>query len=214
MPKTIDWPPQRQPRRRGRLVLFVVIAVLLVSGAAALSYYVDALWYGSLGYVDVFWTSLNLQAQVFSAFTLATFVVLYGSFLILKPGRLGDLSAIPILINGQPLKLPVEPVLRLVAIGGSLFIAAATGAAMMADWTTLALYWHAPAAGAVRDPIFGRPLTFYLFTLPAWQLVSGWLLTLAVIVGAVAVFFVVIGGGQQLLSKRQGEPGQGSWRGL
>ena len=31
------------------------------------------------------------------------------------------------------------------------------------------------------DPIFGRSLDFYLFTLPAWQLISGWLLTLSVI---------------------------------
>jgi len=214
LPKTIDWSPQRPPQRRGRLFLFAVIAVLLVSGTAALSYYVDALWYGSLGYVDVFWTALNLRASVFAAFALATFLVLYGSFLILKPGRLGDLSAIPILINGQPLKLPVEPVLRLIALGGSLFIAVATGVAMMADWTTLALYWHAPAAGAVVDPIFGRPLSFYFFTLPVWRLVSAWLLTLAVIVAAEALFFVVISGGQQLLSKRSVERGQGSWRGL
>jgi len=211
--KTIDW-PQRPQQGRGRLFLFAAIALLLVSGTTTLSYYVDALWYGSLGYRDVFWTALNLRAGVFSAFTLVTFLALYGSFLILKPGKLGDLSAIPILINGQPLSLPVEPVLRLVALGGSLFISLATGAAMMADWTTLALYWHAPAAGAVVDPIFGRPLTFYLFTLPVWQLISGWLLTLAVIVGAEALFFVVVSGGQQLLSKRGGASGQGSWRGL
>ena len=76
-------------------------------------------------------------------------------------------------------------------------IAAATGAAMMSDWNVLALYWQGGSA-AVRsagapivDPIFGRPLPFYLFTLPAWQLVSGWLMTLSVIVGAIAVFFVV-----------------------
>ena len=213
MAKTIDW-PQRPQQGRGRLFLFAAIALLLVSGTTTLSYYVDALWYGSLGYRDVFWTALNLRAGVFSAFTLVTFLALYGSFLILKPGKLGDLSAIPILINGQPLSLPVEPVLRLVALGGSLFISLATGAAMMADWTTLALYWHAPAAGAVVDPIFGRPLTFYLFTLPVWQLISGWLLTLAVIVGAEALFFVVVSGGQQLLSKRGGASGQGSWRGL
>ena len=39
--------------------------------------------------------------------------------------------------------------------------------------------------GGDVDPIFGRPLTFYLFTLPAWQLIAGWLMTLAVVVGAV-----------------------------
>ena len=62
------------------------------------------------------------------------------------------------------------------------FIALVTGAGMMAEWPTLALFWYAPrATGSVVDPIFGKPLNFFLFTLPAWQLISGWLLTLAVI---------------------------------
>ena len=51
----------------------------------------------------------------------------------------------------------------------SLVIAVVTGAGMMAEWPTFALYWYAPAPApaAVVDPIFGRPITFYLFTLPA-----------------------------------------------
>ena len=84
---------------------------------------------------------------------------------------------------------------------------------MMAEWPTLALYWYAPAgaAGAV-DPIFGRPLTFYLFTLPAWQLVAGWLMTLAVIACAMAVFFIVITGGSRMLAS--GPPRRRSRLGL
>ena len=62
----------------------------------------------------------------------------------------------------------------------SLLICLGTGAAMKAQWPTLALYWHAPhAPPAVADPIFGKPLNFYLFTLPAWHSIAGWLLTLA-----------------------------------
>src|SRR5262249_62132402 len=54
---------------------------------------------------------------------------------------------------------------------------------------------------------FGKPLEFYLFTLPAWQLVSGWLLTLSIIVAAVAAFFVVVSGGTRMLSRlRPGVP--------
>ena len=72
---------------------------------------------------------------------------------------------------------------QLIALGVSLAIAAATGAAMMAEWTdpraVLVRLGRVPAtAAAVVDPIFGRPLAFYLFTLPAWQLLSGWLMTL------------------------------------
>jgi uncharacterized protein len=215
MSDPIAWPPSRR-RRRGRLVILAVLAVLVLGGGTALSYYVDALWFGSLGYADVFWKTLNLQAAVFIAFAAMTFLALFGSFLALKPARLADFAGGgTIIINGQPVKLPVEPVLRLIALGVSLAIAAATGAGMMAEWPTLALYWYAPSAtGAVVDPIFGRPLNFYLFTLPAWQLIAGWLTTLAVITCAVAGFFIVITGGTRVLAGRRGGDIGSSWRGL
>src|SRR3989442_11560995 len=88
-----------------------------------------------------------------------TFLVLSGSFLALKPAHLADFAgAGPIIINGQPVKLPVEPVLRLIALGVSLAIAAATGAGLMAEWPTLALYWYAPSVGhsAIRPAPVAR----------------------------------------------------------
>src|SRR3954469_6221473 len=222
MAETIDWPPPRRPPRgrgRGRLVALVIAGLLLVSGGTALSYYVDALWFESLGVGDVFWRTLNIQAAIFSGFTIITFLVLYGGFTVLKPARLGELAGLPILINGQPIRLPVEPVIRLGALVGSLLIAGITASTRAADWTTLALYWYArgdavraATAGAVVDPIFGRPLTFYFFTLPAWQLLSGWLLTLSIIVTAVAVFFTTITSGTRLLTRRVRETA--SLRGL
>ena len=109
----------------------------------------------------------------------------------------------------------VEPVLRLIGLGVSLVIAAATGAGMMAEWPTLALFWYAPrAAGGVVDPIFGKPLNFFLFTLPAWQLIAGWLLTLAVIACLLAVFFILITGGGRVLAGRLSRHVTLPWRGL
>src|SRR5438045_2799677 len=183
MAETIDWPPPRRAKRRGGLVLLAIVAAVLFGGGTALSYYVDALWFDSLGYSAVFWRSLNLQGVVFSAFFAATFALLYGGFTALKPTRLGELTNFPILINGQPIRLPVEPVLKLAAGVGSVLIAFATGAGIMANWPTFALWWEArpdalPAAARVIDPIFGRPLSFYLFALPVWQLISGWAMTM------------------------------------
>jgi len=220
----VDWPP-RPPRkgRRGRIALLIAAAVVLFGGGTALSYYVDALWFESLGYLDVFWRTLNIQGVVFVTFTVTTFAALYGSFVALKPANLGEIAGGAILVNGQPLKLPVEPVLRLIAIGVSLLIALATGAGMMADWATFALYWYgrpstlAPAAAAPAaavDPIFGRPLAFYLFTLPALDNIASWLMTLAVVVCGVAVFFVVVGGGTRLIAGgRRAGSSTSSWRG-
>src|SRR5258707_1247191 len=199
MPESIDWPRMHPTRGRRRffLLILAVLAGIFFGGRAALSYYVDVLWFESLGYRDVFWKTLGLQWEIFAAFAAATFLILYGSFLALKRAHLPDLPiSYTILIGGQPLKLPVEPVLRLIALGLSLVIAVATGAGMMLEWPTIALFSYAPpAAGRFLDPIFGKPLNFFLFTLPGWQLVVGWLLTLAIMTCVLAVFFILITGG-------------------
>src|SRR6202165_1567201 len=217
MPESIDWPRTYGPQRRRRVLLILAVLAGIVLGLrAALSYYVDVLWFGSLGYGDVFWKTLSLQWGIFTAFAAATFLILYGSFLALKRAHLPDLpSGHTILIGGQPVKLPVGPVLRLIALGVSLAIAAATGAGMMVEWPTLALFWYAPrTTGGVVDPIFGKPLNFFLFTLPAWQLIAGWLLTLAVITCVLAIFFILITGGTRVLAGRRSSYVTLPWRGL
>ena len=83
---------------------------------------------------------------------------------------------------------------------------------MMAQWTDVraVLVRKRRRAGDRRvDPIFGRPITFYLFTLPVWQLLAGWLTTLAVIVCAAAIFFAVVSGGARLLTRRRRRPDAG-----
>jgi uncharacterized membrane protein (UPF0182 family) len=219
MPESIDWPAPHpaRPRRRGRfLLILAVLAGIVFGGRTALSYFVDVLWFGSLGYGHVFWKTLSLQWGIFAAFAAATFLILYGSFLALKRAHLPDLpSGHTILIGGQSLKLPVEPVLRLIALGVSLAIAAATGAGMMVEWPTLALFWNAPrAASGVVDPIFGKSLTFFLLALPAWQLIAGWLITLAVIICILAAFFILITGGSRVLTGRLSRYVALPWRGL
>ena len=221
MPDSIDWPPTHPrtqlPRRPRRfLLILAILAGIFFGGRTALSYSVDVLWFRSLGYGEVFWKTLGLQWGVFATFAAATFLILYGSFLALKRAHLSDLpSGHTILIGGRPVKLPVEPVLRLIALGVSLAVAAASGAGMMAEWPTLALFWYAPrATGGVVDPIFGKPLNFFLFALPAWQFIVGWLLTLAVIGCLLAVFFVLITGGSRVLTGRLSRSVTLPWRGL
>ena len=219
MPESMDWPrlqpPPRRHRRRRFLIILAVLVGILFVGRAALSYYVDVLWFGSLSYADVFWKTLSLQWGVFAAFAAATFLIVYGSFLALKRVHLPDLpSGHTILIGGQPLKLPVEPVLRLIALAVSLAIAVATGGAMAGDWPTLALFWYAPRTTGIVDPIFAKPLNFFLFALPAWQLLAGWLLTLSVITCVLAAFFILITGGARALTGRLSRSVALPWRGF
>ncbi|MFZ0806824.1 MAG: UPF0182 family protein [Candidatus Sulfotelmatobacter sp.] len=219
MPESIDWPRMQPPphRRRGRRFFFIlaILVGILFVGRSVLSYYVDVLWFGSLGYADVFWKTLSLQWGVFAAFAVATFLILYGSFLALKRAHLPDLpDGHTILIGGQPLTLPVEPVLRLIALGVSLAVALAAGGAMAGEWPTLALFWYAPRSAGALDPIFAKPLNFFLFALPAWDLLAGWLLTLSVIACALAAFFILIAGGARALTGRLSRSVALPWRGF
>jgi uncharacterized membrane protein (UPF0182 family) len=217
LPESIDWPYKHPKRNRRRIFLIAaLIASIVLGGRATLSYYVDMLWFRSLGYGDVFWKSLSLQWTIFTVFAVATFLILYGSFLALKRAHLPDLpSGHTILIGERSVTLPVEPVLRLVALLVSLAIAAGTGASMMAEWPTLALFWYAPRTTAVVvDPIFAKPLNFFLFTLPAWQVVVGWLLTLAGITCLLAVFFILITGGAGALARDRRTYFRLPWRGF
>ena len=214
MPESIDW--RTRPPRRRFFVILGLLAIIIFGSRTALSYYVDALWFGSLGYGDVFRKTLSLQWAVFAAFFGGTFLILFGWFLALRRTYQPELlSGGLIFIGGRPLRLPVERILRLIVLVISLVIAAATGASMMEGWPTFALYWYAPHnTGGVVDPIFGKPLHFYLFTLPAWQLMTDWLLSLAVIACVVAVFFIFITGSTRLLAGRRGGDIPLPWRGF
>jgi uncharacterized membrane protein (UPF0182 family) len=214
MPETIDW-RERPPRRRRFLIIVGIIAFILFGSRTAVSYYVDVLWFGSLGYEQVFRRTISLQWSVFALFTAATFLILYGWFRALKRAYPSDLlDGGLIFIGRQAVKLPVERITNLIAIVVSIFIALASGAGMMADWSTFALYWYAPKNTGVADPIFGKPLSFYLFTLPVWESITGWLLTLAVLACIAAVFFLLLTGSIRLLSRGRGSSLPLPWRGF
>jgi len=193
---------RQRPRRRVFLFIFAVLAVIFFSSRTVLSYYVDALWFGSLGYEEVFRKTISLQWLVFAVFFAATFLILYGWFLGLwrayQPHLLGGG---PIFVGGRPLRLPVERMLRPIGLLVTLGIAFVTATNMMLEWSTFALCWYAPRSNGIVDPIFGRPLSFYLFTLPAWQFVTGWLLTLAVIACVIAIFFIFITGSTRVFGR-------------
>ena len=219
MHESIDWPRKIQPpQRRNRkfFVLLAIIALIFFGSRTVLSYWVELLWFRSLGYGEVFLRQLALQWGIFAAFAVVTFFILYGTFLLLNRAHRDELPLDhTIVFGGREVNLSVRPFLRIFAIGASLLIALATGGTMASEWPTLALFWFAPnAAGTVADPIFGKPLNFFLFTLPAWNMVAGWLLTIAVIACLLAALFILITSGSRAFGERRADYIPLPWRGL
>lgn len=206
MPQTIGIRDRKHTLNSAVLMLILVVVIVLLGGSTALSYYVDALWFGSLGYRDVFWTSWGLEAATFSAAFASTFLILYGWFLALWHMHQADLPQDrTVFIGEQRVSLPLRRALRFLGVMAPLVIAVFSGAAMMSEWQTFALWWNAARTGAAApDPIFGRPLNFYLFTLPAWQIIVSWLIVLAVIACIAAVGFLVLSGSTRAVAKERG----------
>ena len=219
MPVTIDAEHRLGVPRRSRraLILFAVLVVVALSFARTfLSDWVDLLWFGSLGYSAVFWTTKLWEAGLFAGFGLLTFGLVYGAIAALKRAHHFDLPETQsLVIGGQTVRLPVEPVVRWAGLALALVVGFSSAGSMASDWPTFALALHAPgAAGEMTDPIFGRSLSFYLFQLPALQILVEWLLTLCFVLGAIAVLFLALTAGARALRKEFPGVGPSPWRGL
>ncbi|HEY4008551.1 MAG TPA: UPF0182 family protein [Acidobacteriaceae bacterium] len=205
----------RGPRRK-LVVLAGLLFAAFILGRIALSNWVDLLWFRSLGYGPVFWTTIWLQLAIFVVAAVVTFAVLYGAFWAIRRSHEGNLpSAHAITVGGQPVRFSVEPALRIISWGVSIVFAVIAGFTMVSEWPVLGLFWYAPhATGSATDAIFGKPLNFFLFTLPAWQVVDNWLLTLAIATCAVGVLFLFITSGSRSIENRKISYGPAPWRGL
>ena len=77
---------------RRRIFLLAALALgVLICGRIGLSYWVDLLWFQSLGYGELFWKSLGLQIADFVVFAGTTFLILYGAFSAIRRSHEADL---------------------------------------------------------------------------------------------------------------------------
>ncbi len=166
-----------RPRRRFRkwIVLFIVLFFGLIPwlvGAAT-----DWLWFKEIGYQTVFLTDLSTRVALFAVGGLVTFAFLYGNLRLAQRGAVTQ----PILLAN-----PSGPPVDLVAIIGKLTLPLAAvlsflfGISLSALWLTVLQATNGVTVGTV-DPIFGRDIGYYLFTLPLAAAVLNVLVSLTVL---------------------------------
>jgi hypothetical protein len=179
-----------RPRRRRRWLPYAVggaIVAVLLFGRGLLELYIDALWFSSLGYADIYWYKFRLGGLLFLVFLTLTFVLVRLPFVLLN-------RLLPELMERPRLRLTSVEDLRevnflpLIYRPGVWVLSAAvallSAASMSSAWPEFAQYLNA-VDGGVRDPIFNRDISFYLFKLPVFDLISGWLVTIGLILFAV-----------------------------
>lgn len=186
-------------RRRWRIALIVAAIVLLFSFSRIVSVYLSALWFGSLGYSDIYWYVFKTKAALLIGFTVLTALLLSAVFLLFQ--RLFGAYAFEnrtIILNNQPFQFSPAKFIRPLGWIVSGLVGLIYGFKLKDHWREFALYWQQPAT-ALNDPIFGKPLGFYLFSLPLYDSLSSWLMGVTFIILVAAVAYSLLGLPQTVL---------------
>ncbi len=152
----------------------LALLLLLVLAPALIRLYADVLWFQEIGFSRVLGTELATRAGLFAAVALLAFGFLYSNARIAQRGR----AYRPILLHGPeaPPRDLSELVWR-VTVPIALVIAVVLGLSAMSGWLTVLRALHG-VPFATADPIFGRDVAYYVFSLPLVAAVLGLLFSL------------------------------------
>src|SRR6266498_1965565 len=187
---------------RAIVVAVIIAAIVLVSGLILLGlvgdFLVDWAWFSAVGYLSIFWTILGAKGVIFFAVFVGSsaFLWLNGSLASRFCNRGKYVPPAPFewqSVRGHTLAELLRLMPRHVAwprlvagVAGILGILIA--ATEVSSWDVfLRFFYHVPYGR--NDPVYGKEIGFYLFSLPAYVVLKNWLLltlaTGALLAGAV-----------------------------
>jgi uncharacterized membrane protein (UPF0182 family) len=184
----ITGPERKVPRRSavvGFIIAAVVVGIFLILLGLASDFLVDWLWFSSIGYLQVFWTTIGAKAVVFFAIWTATTVILcLNGWLALRFARRQPTQSVtgfvwkpagivppPDLLGFMRDRLPWPWVIA----GSAALIALLVAAIEVGNWNVFLQFLYRVPYGA-DDPLYNKDISFYLFVLPAYVIIKNWML--------------------------------------
>jgi uncharacterized membrane protein (UPF0182 family) len=185
---------------RGLFILVALVAFVVLP--SIVDFLLEWLWFGAIGYRDVFTTSIKAQASLFIFVLGASFTLLYGNLWVAMSSIAG-----PYVIIGtgpgtvQPATIGREQLRKAAGIG-CLVISLMIGMASGGEWMRWLQFWHGVSWDAA-DPILGRDVGFYAFRLPMLELAQQILIAVLILslIGSTAAYVLA---GALNFTKRSG----------
>lgn len=165
---------------RSRLTYLVVVGALfgaLIGIPLLAGLLTDWAWFQSLGYGVVFRTSLGSRIAAGLTGALLSFLVLWYNLRLAQRGIVPELATIR---GPGSATFDLNAVLKRLSVPVAGGFALLAGLSLSSTWLVLQRYLHRTPFG-MADPVFGRDISYYFFTLPALSIALGFLITLVVL---------------------------------
>ncbi|MFC1984014.1 UPF0182 family protein [Chloroflexota bacterium] len=148
----------------GVLVLFIVINI-------AKGLYAEWLWFNSLGYGSVYTTILKTKVLIFFSAAIIFGILFLGNLVLAT--RLSPKSG----ANSWPWAIvqQVRQISKLSIIVGTVLLSLIFGLVAQGNWELVLRFFNGQPFG-ITDPVFNKEIAFYVFSLPFFDLLRGWLL--------------------------------------
>jgi uncharacterized membrane protein (UPF0182 family) len=163
--------PQGSPVKFNRSIWIIgLLFILLLSFNWVVNVYTDWLWFTELSYDEVWLKQWAVRLTVFVVAIVIAAAVLLGNWLIARRRAIRNTSPF------HPQFLTPSGVGWLIA-GVAIFLAFTFASGAASQWEELLLFLNR-IPFAIDDPIFNRDVGFYIFELPVYEFLQGWLLSL------------------------------------
>jgi uncharacterized membrane protein (UPF0182 family) len=173
-------------RRRWLLYILGVVVILAILFTVTSGFYVDLQWYREVQLSSVFWTTLRTKFLLGLVFGLIFFVLLYANLLIARRLMPSTRILTPDQEVVERIRETFDPYLRWIMLFGAALLAFIVGVGVAHEWQTF-LLWRSSSGVAFGnpEPLFNRDPAYYVFTLPWFKFLQGWLFS-----SLVGVFFL------------------------
>jgi uncharacterized protein len=178
--------------RPGRIAIGVGLLLVVLIAPSLVRFYTDWLWFGEVGYQQVFLTMLRSQGLLF-VIAFAVAVVWLAANIRVAVAGIGDLRPVFTTREGIELALPGGRQLRTLGMAVSVLLALVVAFYAAGQWETWLLWRNAVSFGTA-DPILGRDVGFYVFSLPFLQFARGLAQGLVILAALVAAALYLVSG--------------------
>jgi uncharacterized membrane protein (UPF0182 family) len=184
--------------RRWPIILIAVLVLLFIAFTVMSGFYVDLLWFREVKLSGVFWTVLRTKGMLGLIFALVFFALLYVNMLIVRWLTPTTRILTPEQEAVDRVRQSLEPYLKWLIPVAVAALSLIVGLGVSHEWQTFLLWRNGSGLSfGSTEPIFHRDPAFYVFSLPWFRFLQGWLFSSLVGVTLIVAIAHFVWGGIQ-----------------